>query len=1078
MADIGAQLSIELTRIIESPYPAALCHLADLLARADVLTIRACIYNRPPCAVSRLVTLVCDELPLAAYTLSVLSALCQSPEFRDTLLLEKPGLLNALLTKANSSPQHADHCAKLCVLLLSRPLPKAIPLPASAQPFFLRTFENANQNPDEKNFKTVYSLLNGACRNLLTQVPALTRQQFDGQLHNVLCSQSAGQAFLLLLWCFGIVLLAEHPAQNRLPQNAESTLGQPKQWSTKSGRKVFGSVEKLQHKTMYLTSLSVIWALKSNVEEEATEAIRVAFRTLQCIDRATLQAWPRSSKQAQDIFSKLLSKIFHVDITPAVQIEAIAFYATIAGEGNLPTSIVAQYERCLGEIPSLVNTDCLEETLTISLPLFAPQMRETTVQALVAGVLDTCASPQNAHQISNYITLVEQVTLFLPLDASFQASMLSAVTLEELQAKVWNFVRANAGLEFGGCQANATSLHRQLMSATLAMLLTLALASQPSGPRLPLALSTALIAKQKQLQYISNQCSHLVAVAEPATISFFEQKNTPYTGQHLQDWKDRLKVELESQSHYQRNSIVRSVAHICQDLETRCNTVEEPLRRERARSQAFEQQVAKLGTRVATLEGEVTDYRLHLEGLEDEKLSTSDEKDRLELELSKLKSGHQDAVRRADDVLRNTREDFNAREMELQSTIITYEENTRAQEKETQAQNNILHKLTEDLDLVRGEHDALSKQHDILQHRLDDTEQKLNGEYDINHGQSQQIAALKVRNNDLELQLQGTEEELETTSSQLSDLQVSHQELIRSSEEAHRTLEMKYNNSMQEAEADAKAINGRLETRLCEAMERTRQAEEAHDKTRGDLEVLQTLIPPLENKIQELNDFCSEQEEELEELRTMRRTFLQGLGFATQHPLAIRSATRASDDAIEPTPRVRREHRRRKSAVHTLQDVPRVTGSTQGISSTTMESIANASFASSDSYSSQNGSTPKRRKPGPSSKLPVIQTPRTQKPVFPTRSVSKKLSPSKRTALRQLSPNRRHTTVGFAVPETEEEDAYCTRSVRKRRGSLQGIEEADFDMDDFLAGTPLTPGNFTTGTGRILDDTDVTTTEL
>jgi hypothetical protein len=68
--------------------------------------------------------------------------------------------------------------------------------------------------------------------------------------------------------------------------------------------------------------------------------------------------------------------------------------------------------------------------------------------------------------------------------------------------------------------------------------------------------------------------------------------------------------------------------------------------------------------------------------------------------------------------------------------------------------------------------------------------------------------------------------------------------------------------------------------------------------------------------------------------------------------------------------------------------------------------------------------------------------------------------------------------VGFAVPENEEEQPNILRSGRKRRGSLRDVEEADFEMEDFLAGTPLTPGNFVSGTGRIPNDDEATATEL
>lgn len=78
-----------------------------------------------------------------------------------------------------------------------------------------------------------------------------------------------------------------------------------------------------------------------------------------------------------------------------------------------------------------------------------------------------------------------------------------------------------------------------------------------------------------------------------------------------------------------------------------------------------------------------------------------------------------------------------------------------------------------------------------------------------------------------------------------------------------------------------------------------------------------------------------------------------------------------------------------------------------------------------------------------------------------------------------MSPNRRHTTVGFSLSETEDQaQAQEAGSTRKRRGSLRGVSQEDFDMDDFLAGTPLTPGAFASGTGRVPEDDEVTTTEL
>ena len=63
------------------------------------------------------------------------------------------------------------------------------------------------------------------------------------------------------------------------------------------------------------------------------------------------------------------------------------------------------------------------------------------------------------------------------------------------------------------------------------------------------------------------------------------------------------------------------------------------------------------------------------------------------------------------------------------------------------------------------------------------------------------------------------------------------------------------------------------------------------------------------------------------------------------------------------------------------------------------------------------------------------------------------------------------------VPVRTESETY-TDFVFHRLGSHPDIEQADVDMDDeFMAGTPLTPG-FMAGTGRVPDEDDASTTEL
>lgn len=707
-------------------------------------------------------------------------------------------------------------------------------------------------------------------------------------------------------------------------------------------------------------------------------------------------------------------------------------------------------------------------------------MKESSVRMLLSEILDACILGPTPHQSSNLVTLLDGLTMAMCNCAPLQSKMMLAISSNSLQGKLWSFIQVRPVNEAGTCRTYATSLHREVVSATISSLLTLVLRTGSAESSFPHTLVVALIKKQRDLPYVVNQCSHLSATAH-SSISLFQQDCTPYSGQHLQDWRDRLRSELESQNFYQRDSVIRSVAQICQDLETRCNTVEGPLRREQQRSKELEQQVSQLNEQVSSLKSQADDDRYHLEGLEDEKLAIADERDRAATKLKELEVEFATANERAEKILRTVQEDFHAKELEFRSTILAREENIRTSASEIEELNGSINRLRHALEEKEVEHKGLNEQYQNLQSRLHESETQLDSERETVFRQSQEMTRLKDRNVDIENQLQSTETELELITGRLSDLQVNHQELVQSSEEALRELEVKYTNDMDSAAAEAEEKYTRLNGELQDALRNDRLSREAYEEVRRDLQFLQNSIPPLETKIQELKVFCEEQEEELDELRTLRRNVLKSFGLATPNPLSMRSGTRSQTETNDPqTPHAPREHRRWKSAIQTQDVPPKATASTQGFADTAMKNEANASFASSDSHGSQNGSTPKRSKPRPSFKMPAMQTPYTQRPILNSRSLSKKSSPSKRSALAQMSPNRRHTTVGFAVPENEVEQQYDeARSVRKRRGSLQDTDQPDFDMDDFLAGTPLmTPGRFDTGTGRVPDEDDVTATEL
>ena len=706
-------------------------------------------------------------------------------------------------------------------------------------------------------------------------------------------------------------------------------------------------------------------------------------------------------------------------------------------------------------------------------------MQDILFRTLISEALDACIADTSSRPLFHLITLVDTLSAILSSSTALQARLLQALASKTLQCKVWNLVRVDATITDVGCRTYSASLHRDAVTAMVSLLLNLTISARPGEPSLPQELASALIAKQRQLPYVPRQCLHAPSVSNGPSISLFQQESTPFTGQHLQDWRNRLKSELESQNCYQRDSIVRSVAQICQDLETRCNTVEEPLRREKARSRELEQRVEELSEQVSSLESQAADDRFHLDGLEDEKLGLADEKDRISAKLDELRLRFEEANRDADEALRIAQEDSNARELELRSMILNHEEHLRNRDNDIQELNGTISNVKYSLEHTEEELRALGERYEDLQTRLIDTSRQLDDEREAKFRQSEEILRLRERGISLEHQLQTTEAELETITGQLSDMEVSHQELKQSSEDALKNLEAKHTTDLEAAGARAEEAYNKLSSKLTDTVQTSKQLKDAYDKTRKELHSLQNNFSALETKAHELDVLCGEQEEELEELRTLRRNVLASMGLTTQNPLAIRSASRSQKDGTVPeTPREPREDRRRKSALQTQDVAPKVATATQSFTNTVIENITEASFTSS-SHHSQNGSTPKRQKPRPAFKVPTMQTPYNQRPTLASRSTSKKLSPAKRSALRQMSPNRRHTTVGFTLSETEDQGTVQEAgSAQKRRGSPREASQEDFDMDDFLGGTPLTPGAFASGTGRLPDETNATTTEL
>ncbi|KAF2741260.1 hypothetical protein EJ04DRAFT_789 [Polyplosphaeria fusca] len=193
------------------------------------------------------------------------------------------------------------------MLLLSRPLPDAVPLPASAQPFFLRAFERAVKSPDAATLRSLYLILNGAC-GLISLLDPKDRERLDRGLKQLLSSQEASRNAMLLLWCFAIIPYLDSAEEK---------------WRTASGRKCFGSEDDM-HKTIDFAALSVVYVLSENANVTgnlALESVAIAIRTILVAHVNTRQKWLTSSRLAKKVYQKLPEKLLQVTHSHALQLE-------------------------------------------------------------------------------------------------------------------------------------------------------------------------------------------------------------------------------------------------------------------------------------------------------------------------------------------------------------------------------------------------------------------------------------------------------------------------------------------------------------------------------------------------------------------------------------------------------------------------------------------------------------------------------------------------------------------------------------------------------------------------------------
>jgi chromosome segregation ATPase len=110
-------------------------------------------------------------------------------------------------------------------------------------------------------------------------------------------------------------------------------------------------------------------------------------------------------------------------------------------------------------------------------------------------------------------------------------------------------------------------------------------------------------------------------------IPMFEASATPDVRINSRNWRQSMLEGMTRETDRQHKFVVAAVSEICRDLEKRCETVEQPLRREEERSERLRAALKEMQQRCAELEKEVESKVQGIQDIEQDKMRTENKLD-------------------------------------------------------------------------------------------------------------------------------------------------------------------------------------------------------------------------------------------------------------------------------------------------------------------------------------------------------------------------------------------------------------------------------------------------------------------
>lgn len=222
-----------------------------------------------------------------------------------------------------------------------------------------------------------------------------------------------------------------------------------------------------------------------------------------------------------------------------------------------------------------------------------------------------CASKSSESISSFYLLLrdriefIQKLNQIVPDSPKLRQGVLEALSIDAVDTLVEGFIRHEVheptATEVCGdgeaCRWVIADLTNQLQKALCSFLLRCIMYSQAAGAStIPPSRPDSLMEKLSRISGARHECPFANALKTGTSssrdfLSLIEESASPEARISSHNWRQSLMDGLARETGRQHGFIVSAVGEICRDLESRCETVEEPLRVEKETSRQLQNEL-------------------------------------------------------------------------------------------------------------------------------------------------------------------------------------------------------------------------------------------------------------------------------------------------------------------------------------------------------------------------------------------------------------------------------------------------------------------------------------------------------